>query len=126
MSGQLSADRRVRLAHRRDKPEAAIVRTLRLHGWTVVLLTGTPGLPDLLTVRRGQLRLLEVKQKGKHLTPAQVRLHRLLKLAGLTVPVVHTPEEALAALEGTPLLHPQPPQRTDWRGRPVPNVRGAP
>lgn len=96
----MHAANRVRLAHRRDKPEAGIIYRLRLKGWAVFPLSGTPGLPDLLCVRRGEVRILEVKDVHTPVTPAQVRMHRALRLAGLTVPIVSTPEEALAVLEG--------------------------
>lgn len=96
------AQGRVRIAHRRDKPEAGIIYRLRLNGWAVFPLAGTPGLPDLLCVKRGMAALLEVKEEGGPVTPAQVRMHRALKMAGYPVPIVSTPEEALAVLEGGP------------------------
>lgn len=99
MRGMYAANR-VRMAHRRDKPERAIVYRLRLKGWAVFPLSGVPGLPDLLVARRGAIHFLEVKDEGGAVTPAQVRMHRALHLAGVTVPIVTTPEEALEVLDG--------------------------
>ncbi|ATB41153.1 nuclease [Cystobacter fuscus] len=89
----------MRYAAQRDKAEPAVVRALQLTGWTVVPVSA-PGFPDLLCVRRGVVVLLEVKSKGGRMQPAQVELHARLRVAGLAVAVVTTPEEALAAVRG--------------------------
>lgn len=90
---------RIRIAHRRDKPERGIIYRLRLAGWAVFPLTGTPGLPDLLCVKRGALHLVEVKEEGGPVTLAQVKMHKALLRCGYVVAIVSTPEEALEVLE---------------------------
>ena len=89
----------MRWAAQRDAAEPAVVRALRLAGWTVEQVSA-PGFPDLLCVRRGQVALLEVKSKGGRMKPAQVALHARLRAAGLVVAIVTTPEEGLAAVRG--------------------------
>ena len=65
-----------------------------------VLAATVPGLPDLLCVRKGVVHLLEVKDgEGAMLSVAQLHMHQVLRRAGLAVPIVTTPEEALEALE---------------------------
>lgn len=94
---------RIRYAHRRDKGEQPIITTLRLHGWLVVSLSGTPGLPDLLVLKPGALHFLEVKGKGGGMEAAQVELHREFARVGLVVPIVTTPAQALEAVSGGPV-----------------------
>lgn len=89
----------MRAAAKRDANEPEVVRALELAGWTVVRVSDT-GFPDLVAVRRGVLRLLEVKGPKGELTEAQVKLHQRLSAAGLPVAIVRSPEEALAAVLG--------------------------
>ncbi len=89
----------MRWAARRDQAEGPIVQALRHAGWTVERVSA-PGFPDLLCVRRGEVVLLEVKSKRGSMERAQVKLHARLRAAGLTVAIVTTPEEALAAVRG--------------------------
>jgi Holliday junction resolvase len=89
----------MRWAAQRDKAEPAVVQALQLAGWAVERVSA-PGFPDLLCVRRGVAVLLEVKSQGGRMKPAQVQLHARLRVAGLTVAIVTTPEEALAAVRG--------------------------
>lgn len=84
-----------RRAAKRDKNEAAIVAALEEIGATVQPLSGK-GIPDLLVGFRGQTFLLEVKDKGKHLTDDQVQWHTGWN--GLSVAVVYTSEDAYRAL----------------------------
>ena len=84
-----------RRAAKRDKNEAAIVAALEEIGATVQPLSGK-GIPDLLVGFRGQTFLLEVKDKGKHLTDDQVQWHTWWN--GLSVAVVYTNEDAYEAL----------------------------
>lgn len=107
-----SARMRVAFARSRDANEPGILYAVRAAGWHVVKLDGV-GLPDLLCLHRDGLRacLLEVKVLGGRrlpsgrltqpgrLTPAQLAMREKLARAGWYVHVVHTPEEALAALE---------------------------
>ncbi|QDE65954.1 MULTISPECIES: VRR-NUC domain-containing protein [Myxococcus] len=90
-----------RYALARDANEGPIVERIRLAGWFVLRLNGA-GLPDLLCVRGGRVVFIEVKAaKGGRMKPAQVELHAQLSAAGLTIAIATTPEEALAALDGT-------------------------
>lgn len=90
----------MRAAARRDNNEPEVVRALELAGWTVVRVSDT-GFPDLVAVRRGVLRLLEVKGPKGELTEAQVKLHQRLAAAGLPVAIVRSPEEALEAVNAS-------------------------
>lgn len=91
---------RRRFALNRDANEPGIVEALRAHGWLVIPLNGA-GVPDLLCVRKGRTFFLEVKAaKGGRMKPAQVELHAQLQAAGLTVAIVTTEAEALAAVDG--------------------------
>jgi hypothetical protein len=83
---------------RRDANERPIVQALELAGWKVFPLSA-PGWPDLVCVRHGQVRLLEVKTRTGKLKPAQVVLHQRMASAGLRVHVVRTPEEAIHAVQ---------------------------
>lgn len=88
----------MRAAARRDANEPSIIRALEAVGWLVVPLSGA-GLPDLLCVRRGALVLLEVKTAKGTVTTAQAGLFGRMLRWGYRVPVVRSPEEALAAAE---------------------------
>jgi len=59
-----------------DANQPAIVAALRKVGVSVHPMSADgSGCPDLLCSYRGYVTLLEVKQPGKKLTPAQVRWH---------------------------------------------------
>lgn len=107
----------MRAAAKRDATEPEIVKALELAGWTVVKVSDT-GLPDLVAMRRGVVRFLEVKSPGGKLTPAQQETFQRFAAALVTVHVVRTPEEALMAV-GAPVedfLRPLPPRRTEVVG----------
>lgn len=87
----------MRHAAKRDANEPEIVRALELSGWTVIPVSDT-GVMDLLCIRRGVVRLLEVKGPKGKLTPAQERTFARIHAAGGTVHVVRTPAEALHAV----------------------------
>lgn len=87
----------LRHAAKRDANEAEIVRALELAGWAVIPVSDT-GVMDLLCIRRGVIRLLEVKGPKGKLTPAQERTFARIHAAGGTVHVVRTPAEALHAV----------------------------
>ena len=58
------------------------------------------GIPDLLCIRAGVTRWLEVKQPGKRATPLQQkRMAEIERESGTLCHVVTSQEEALAALE---------------------------
>jgi len=85
-----------RVKVKRDANERPIVDTLRAAGYAVQTLEQGKGVPDLMVCGPdGRMSMLEVKQPGERLTPAQARWHE--EWPGL-VSVVHTPEEALAAV----------------------------
>lgn len=102
---------RIRFGRSRDANESGIITAVRLRGWMACKLEGA-GLPDLLCLHPDGRRavLLEVKVPGGkrlpsgrlsqagRLTPAQVLMHAALARGGWMVHVVHTPEEAIAAL----------------------------
>ena len=85
-----------RHAAKRDKNEAEIVSALERTGWHVRKINGT-GVPDLLCIRGQQVMLLEVKQKGRGLTPAQSAFFKLVH--GAPVWIVYSVEEALGFAE---------------------------
>lgn len=87
----------MRWAAKRDDSEAGIVKALEVHGWTVFRLSDK-GVPDLLAVKEGRAVPLECKSPGGTLTPAQTQAFERWLRAGMPVHVVHTPEEALAAI----------------------------
>lgn len=91
----------MRWAAKRDANEEEVVQALERAGWTVVKVS-SPGVADLLCVRQGVVRLLEVKRRGGRLAEAQQRTHDRLRAAGLTVPIARTPEQALEAVRGAP------------------------
>ena len=83
-----------------------IVAALQQRKWWVMKIHGGPyqmaGVPDLLCIRRGVTRWLEVKQPGKRPTPLQTR--RMLEIereAGTLCHVVCSMDEALTALGDT-------------------------
>lgn len=94
-------------ARRRDPGERDIVLALRAAGAVVRHLDGTD-IPDLLVCYRDRAWLLEVKQppgprggtsgKGQRLRPGQETFRAMAASRGVTVHVVHSPSEALAAL----------------------------
>ena len=80
---------------RRDLRHKSIVQALRDAGRIVIDLADLGGgVPDLLVLWGGGMRLLEVKSPGGKLTPDQERLFPQL---GARVVVVRSVEEALAA-----------------------------
>lgn len=87
----------MRHAAKRDANEPEIVEALELSGWTVIPVSDT-GVMDLLCIRRGVVKLLEVKSAKGKLTPAQEKTFARIHAAGGTVHVVRTPAEALHAV----------------------------
>jgi hypothetical protein len=45
----------------------------------------TPGVPDVIGVRKGEMFALELKAPGGRLSPAQIECHERLLAAGATV-----------------------------------------
>lgn len=85
-----------------DRNQPAIVAALRKAGYRVQPLSAVGGgCADLLVAdaATGAMYVLEVKEPGGKLTLAQVRWREEWPAQ---VPIVHTPEEALAAVKVTP------------------------
>lgn len=84
----------MRRAAKRDRNELEIVQALRKMGWSVEYLSGC-GTPDLVIGRSGLVLLLvEIKGKGKKLTPDQVQWHAQWR--GPKPIIVRSVDEALA------------------------------
>lgn len=105
----------MRVAAKRDQNEHEIIRALELAGWSVFPVSDT-GLMDLLCIRRGVIRLLEVKGPKGKLTPAQEKTFARIRAAGGEVKVVRTPAEALLAVaQGVEAeLGPRTKPKGDW------------
>lgn len=84
---------RVGQARKRDANEEAIVKALRQCGAAVIRISER-GAPDLLVLFRGDMFLLEVKQFGRKLTPAQKQRDD----EGWPLWIARTPDEALKAI----------------------------
>lgn len=67
-----------------------IIKRLEKEGWMVVKLTLTnlPGLPDLMALKEGVARFIEVKREGQSPRPLQLYRHRQLKERGFDVEVL--------------------------------------
>lgn len=85
----------MRRAAKRDSTEPAIIDALQRAGCLVQPLS-QDGVPDLLVRGPKGWALLEVKAPGGRLTRAQVQWRQTFG----TVPIVQTPEDALAAVLG--------------------------
>lgn len=103
--------RAVSWSGKRDANEEPIVKAIQAAGWKVFRISGK-GLPDLMCVRRGSVRMLEVKTDGGDLTPEQRKEFPIFAANGLAVLVVRTPQEALDALAETgPRQRVEPPPK---------------
>lgn len=69
--------------------QSRIIKRLQADGWLCVRLiqTNMNGLPDLLCLRDGQARFVEVKRKGERPRPLQVHRHEQLRQQGFEVDV---------------------------------------
>lgn len=86
-------------ARRTDGNQTCIVRALRMNGCLVQSLADVgKGTPDLLVIRHGEPYLLEVKMPHASLTPDETHWHEQAAAHGYTVAIVHSPEEALQAV----------------------------
>lgn len=86
----MALEEAMRRLARRDAREGEIIDALQAIG-VVVRRVSSPGIPDLLTWRRGGWLPVEVKSPGEPLTPAQQELYDVAPF-----PVVETVAEALA------------------------------
>jgi hypothetical protein len=66
-----------------------IIRKAEADGWMVIKIirANVSGLPDLLLLRDGEARFVEVKRPGRMATPLQELMHRRLRAAGFSVVV---------------------------------------
>jgi len=83
---------------------ASIVKAARERGWWVLKIAGgpyqRPGLPDLLCIRAGVVRFLEVKTPTGRVSPhQQAVMTEIERYAGARCDVVRSRDEALRALE---------------------------
>ena len=86
--------------HRADDNQGPIVEALRSIGCSVAITSQVgDGFPDVVAAYRGEIFLIEVKQIGGKLTPAQVDFYR--GWAG-PVYIVETEAEAIAAVTHKP------------------------
>lgn len=98
----------------RDANEGAIVEALEAHGW-VVERVSSADFPDLVCLRRGEVRPIEVKSEGDaRMRKGQVELHQRWERSGHPIPIVSTVEEAVAVLEGTRMKRTY--RDLPWRG----------
>jgi Holliday junction resolvase len=82
----------------------SIMKAARERGWWVLKLAAgpwqTPGLPDLLLIKDGVARFLEVKAAAGRVTPhQQAKMLEIERYAGARCDVVRSRDEALAAIE---------------------------
>lgn len=80
---------------RKNKPlesliQSRIIKRLEKDGWMVIKLglTNMPGIPDLLALKDGRARFIEVKRPGEKPRPLQEYRHRQLRENGFDVEVM--------------------------------------
>ena len=78
----------------RRKAEASILRSMLV----------VPGVPDLLLLREGHLRGMELKREGGRLWPDQIIVHEAMRRAGAEVCTVYDVDAALDQLAEWKLL----------------------
>ena len=89
--------------------QRAIVAWLHWHGWATYefakpggheALRGTVpvGWPDVLAIKDGVHRYIEVKVPGKNATLKQAAMHEGLRFAGCSVAVVHSVDELIECM----------------------------
>jgi hypothetical protein len=82
----------------------SIMKAARERGWWCLKLAAgpwqTPGLPDLLLIKDGVARFIEVKASTGRVTPhQQAKMTEIERYAGARCDVVRSRDEALAALD---------------------------
>ena len=83
----------------------SIMKAARERGWWVLKIAAgpwqRPGLPDLLLIKDGVARFLEVKTTRGTVTPhQQATMLEIERYAGARCDVVRSRDEALAAIDG--------------------------
>ena len=77
--------------------QSRIIKRLQADGWLCVRLiqTNMNGIPDLLCMKDGQAKFIEVKRHGEQPRPLQVHRHEQLRQAGFVVEVMD--DQSIAA-----------------------------
>ena len=77
---------------RESSVQRKIIKQMEKEGWMVIKIirANMAGLPDLLLLREGVARWVEVKQPGKKPTALQSARHALLRRMGFSVEVMDT------------------------------------
>ena len=77
---------------RESSVQRKIIKQMEKEGWMVIKIirANMAGLPDLLLLRDGVARWVEVKQPGKKPTALQSARHALLRRIGFSVEVMDT------------------------------------
>lgn len=80
--------------------QSRIIKRLQADGWLCVRLiqTNMNGIPDLLCLKDGTARFIEVKRNGEQPRPLQVHRHEQLRQAGFIVEVMN--EQTIEAWQG--------------------------
>lgn len=70
--------------------QSRIIKRLEKGGWMVVKLgiTNLPGIPDLLALKDGVARFIEVKRPGEKPRPLQLYRHEQLRNMGFDVEIM--------------------------------------
>lgn len=70
--------------------QSRIIKRLEKDGWMVVKLgiTNLPGIPDLLALKDGVARFIEVKRPGEKPRPLQLYRHEQLRNMGFDVDIM--------------------------------------
>ena len=88
----------MRRAAKRDSNEASFRAALGKTGWLTQQLS-IKDWPDLIAIRAGTIRLVELKVGKNGLSHGQVECHAMLASFGIDVIVAHTPEEFFKAID---------------------------
>lgn len=67
-----------------------IIKDLEKDGWFVIklILTNCNGIPDLMALKGGKVKFIEVKRRGQKPRPLQVYRHEQLRKLGFEVDVL--------------------------------------
>lgn len=73
-----------------SKIQSGVIRSLRMQGYLVVKigLCSLPGFPDLIALKDGKAKFVEVKRPGERPRPLQEYRHRQLREQGFEVEVI--------------------------------------
>ena len=76
--------------------QRAIVKHAKAQGWWTLKLNlfGMRGIPDLLCLRDGDYRWIEVKRPGAAARPLQKKIHTIMRRYGAVIAVIDNLEDA--------------------------------